>query len=161
LKSLISNGMSCTAGAATGAGWRSTGATNVRLGLVEIDRQRQVGRLEVVARHHGGRRRTDQRRVGVVLGDRLQRRRRGVLDRLGAAAVQRVRRVDLAAEFLGLHPILAVAVGQVTELAGLALEGAQVGALGVDLEQLGADGQAIRVGALGFLQDFFGLESRP
>ena len=63
-----------------------------------------------------------------------------------------------AAELLRLGPVLALATGQREQLRGQQLEALGVAPLGVDLEQLGADRQAVRVAAHRLLEDLLGLQ---
>ena len=62
------------------------------------------------------------------------------------------------AQFLRLGPVLALAARQAVQLRGQQLEALGVAPLGIDLEQLGADGQALRRGAHRFLEDLLGLQ---
>ena len=98
---------------------------------------------------------------GIVLGaqrlDHARRLRRRALRR-AARLVQRVLGVDLRAELLRLGPVLALAAGQREQLRGEQLEALGVAPLGVDLEQLGADREAIRVAAHRLLEDLLGLQ---
>ncbi len=75
-----------------------------------------------------------------------------------ASAVHRVVGVDLRAEFLRLGPVLAFAAGQREELRREQLEALDVAPLGVDLEQLGPDREALRVAAHRLLEDLLGLQ---
>ena len=100
--------------------------------------------------------------------DRLRQRARA--ERLGdlaaferplrraAGAVHRVVGVDLRAELLRLGPVLALAARQREELRREQLEALDVAPLGVDLEQLGADREALRVAAHRLLEDLLGLQ---
>ena len=81
--------------------------------------------------------------------------------RCTARLVQRVLGIDLAAELLGLGPAVALALGQREQLSGQQLEALGVATLGVHLEQLGADGQAIGVAAHRLLRISSACRSRP
>ena len=78
-----------------------------------------------------------------------------------AGLVQRVVGVDAQTQFLRLRPVLAFTPRQAVHLRGQQFEALGVAPLGVDLEQLGADGHALRRGAHGLLQDFLGLQVAP
>ena len=78
--------------------------------------------------------------------------------RRAAGLVQRVLGIDLRAELLRLGPVLALAARQREQLRGEQLEALGVAPLGVDLEQLGADRQALGVAAHRLLEDLLGLQ---
>ena len=113
-------------------------------------------------------RRSDEAELRRHRNDRLRQRARA--ERLGdlaaferplrraAGAVHRVVGVDLRAELLRLGPLLALAARQREELRREQLEALDVAPLGVDLEQLGADREALGVAAHRLLEDFLGLQ---
>ena len=78
--------------------------------------------------------------------------------RRAAGAVHRVVGVDLRAELLRLGPVLALAARQREELGREQLEALDVAPLGIDLEQLGADREALGVAAHRLLEDLLGLQ---
>ena len=78
--------------------------------------------------------------------------------RRSAGAVHRVVGIDLRAELLRLGPFLAFAARQREQLGREQLEALDVAPLGIDLEQLGADGEALGVAAHRLLEDLLGLQ---
>ncbi len=79
---------------------------------------------------------------------------------LGRAArvVQRVVGIDLGAELLRLRPLLALAARQREELGREQLEALDVAPLGIDLQQLGANREALGVAAHRLLENLLGLQ---
>ena len=116
---------------------------------------RRVGhrRAEIRPRHRHDRLRQGARAERLDHLCALARPLRG-----SAGAVQRIVGIDLRAELLRLGPILALAAREREELRCEQLEALDVAALGVDLEQLGADREALGIAAHRLLEDLLGLQ---
>ena len=78
--------------------------------------------------------------------------------RLTAWLVKRILWIDTQAHFLSLGPVFTVTTRQVVQLDSQLLEALGVTTLGIDLQQLDANGQAIRRAAQCFLEDFLCLQ---